>query len=163
MQAEPPPTGAPRYTLRQGLIACLGVFAGIAVLAFGSFNLGVLLILGSFGSSAVLLFGFPELHFAQPRSLIGGHVVSSAAGLGTLALLGPSWWSLALAVAAALALMMLSRTVHPPAGSNPVIIYLTAPAWKFLLFPTLFGAAAMVAVAVVFHRACRRRYPLYWS
>jgi CBS-domain-containing membrane protein len=69
---------------------------------------------------------------------------------------------LAAATAAAVALMMLTRTLHPPAGSNPVIVFLVAPQWGFLVFPTLLGALAMVAVAVLFHRGCRRQYPVYW-
>ena len=31
---------------------------------------------------------------------------------------------MAMAVGTAIALMMLTRTVHPPAGSNPVIVFL---------------------------------------
>ena len=156
------PSRAPRYGLRRGAIACAGVFAIIGVLGFASYNLGLLLLLGSFGSSAVMLFTFPELDFSQPRSLVGGHVICTAVGLGALALFGPSWWSLASAAAASVALMMLTRTLHPPAGSNPVIVFLVAPKWSFLLFPTLFGALTMVVVAVLYHRACKRTYPVYW-
>lgn len=138
------------------------MFAVIALLAFGSFNLGTMLLLGSFGSSAVLVFVFPDLHFSQPRSVIGGHFVCTGVGLATLAIVGPTWWSLASAAAVAVALMMLTRTLHPPAGSNPIIVFLAMPQWGFLLFPTLFGALAMVVVALVYHRASRRRYPMYW-
>ncbi|RZL29726.1 MAG: HPP family protein [Rubrivivax sp.] len=154
--------GAPRFTLGRGAIACAGVALCIGVLAFSSFNLGVLLALGSFGSTAVMVFTFPEIHFAQPRSVVGGHVICSAVGLAALAWLGPAWWSLALAAGVACALMMLTRCMHPPAGSNPVIVFLVAPKLGFLLFPTLFGALAMVGVAVLYHRACRRQYPAYW-
>ncbi len=38
---------------------------------------------------------------------------------------------MALAVGTALGVMLFSRTVHPPAGSNPVIIFLTQPDWQF--------------------------------
>ncbi|MBI3346868.1 MAG: HPP family protein [Burkholderiales bacterium] len=160
--AAHPPTRAPGYTLGHGVIACAGVFTIIAALAIGTFNLGVLLLLGSFGSSAVMVFTFPEIHFAQPRSVIGGHVICTAVGLAALALFGPAWWALAAAAAMSVAVMMLTRTMHPPAGSNPVIVFLAAPKWGFLLFPTLVGALAMVAVAVLYHRACRRPYPAYW-
>lgn len=155
--------GAPRYTLRTGAIACAGVFAVIGVLAFSSFNLGAMLLLGSFGSSAVMVFTFPDIHFSQPRSVIGGHVICTAVGLAALALLGPTWWALASAAALSLALMMLTRTVHPPAGSNPLIVFLAAPQWGFLLFPTLFGAIVMVLVALIYHRVSKRTYPAYWA
>jgi CBS-domain-containing membrane protein len=154
--------GAPRFTLRQGAIACAGVALVIGVLAVSSFNLGVLLALGSFGSTAVMMFTFPELHFSQPRSVVGGHFICSAVGLAALALFGHTGWALALAAGVACALMMLTRCMHPPAGSNPVIVFLVAPKLSFLFFPTLFGALTMVAVAVAYHRACRREYPLYW-
>jgi CBS-domain-containing membrane protein len=161
-EAVPGITAAPRYTLRFGVVACLGVALIIGVLAFSSFNLGVLLALGSFGSTAVMMFTFPELHFSQPRSVIGGHFICTAVGLAALALFGPAWWSLALAAGASCALMMLTRCMHPPAGSNPVIVFLVGPKLSFLFFPTLFGALTMVAVAVLYHRACRRTYPVYW-
>ncbi len=168
VRPEPAPAArrrsrAPSYSLRQGALACAGVFAVIGVLAFASYNLHWLLLLGSFGSSATMVFTFPELDFSQPRSLVGGHVICTAVGLAALSLCGPSWWSLALAAAVCVVLMMLTRTLHPPAGSNPIIVFLAAPNWSFLLFPTLFGALTMVVVAVLYHRACKRSYPLYWT
>ena len=154
---------APAYSLRQGVAACCGVALVIGVLAFSTFKLGVLLALGSFGSSAVLLFTFPDHHFSQPRSLVGGHFLCSAIGLLTLALFGPTWWALALAVAVGTAVMMLMRCMHPPAGSNSIIVFVgVIQDWHFLFFPTLCGTLAMVAVAVLYHRACGRTYPLYW-
>lgn len=161
-RAAPAGAGAPRYTLRTGVLACAGVFTIIAVLALGSYNLGWMLLLGSFGSTAVMMFTFPEIHFSQPRSVIGGHVICTAVGLAALALFGPSWWSLATAAAVSVAVMMLTRCMHPPAGSNPIIVFLAAPKWGFLFFPTLFGALTMVLVAVLYHRACKRSYPQYW-
>lgn len=71
----------PRPALRAALAACLGIFAGISLLAFCTFDLQVLLALGSFGSTSVLLFVFPDKHFSQPRSIVVGHVLSSLVGL----------------------------------------------------------------------------------
>ncbi len=154
--------GAPRIGLRAGALACGGIFVAISVLAWCSFDLGVLLALGSFGSTSVILFAFPSTHVAQPRSIVGGHVISSALGLLVLALLGRHWWALGLAVALSAAVMMAARAVHPPAGSNPIIVFLALPGWDFLLFPTLFGALALVAVGLGYHRACSVAYPMYW-
>ena len=59
--------------------------------------------------------------------------------------------------------MQLSRTLHPPAGANPIVIALTAADWPFLLAPVLLGALAMVLVALVFNNMPRtRKYPSYW-
>ena len=139
-----------------------GVLAIAAVAALTDF-LSVALVLGSFGASCVLVFGYPDVPFSQPRNVVAGHVISSLVGLIFLAVFGPHWWAVALAVGTAIALMMLTRTVHPPAGSNPVIVFLTQPAWGFLLFPTLVGALVVVAVALVYNNATRDgKYPKYW-
>ena len=122
-----------------------------------------LLILGSFGATCVLLFGFPDVPFSQPRNIVGGHVLSTFCGLLAVEVLGVHWWTAAIAVAAAIAAMMATRLVHPPAGSNPVIVYLTAPAWDFLLLPTLVGAVIVVIVGLVYLNATRAQsYPAYW-
>ena len=144
-------------------LAWLGGFLAIAAVATLTDFLSVALVLGSFGASCVLVFGYPDVPFSQPRNVIAGHVISSLVGLVFLAAFGPHWWSVALAVGTAIALMMLTRTVHPPAGSNPVIVFLTQPAWSFLLFPTLVGASVLVAVALVYNNATRdAKYPKYW-
>ena len=126
-------------------------------------SLGLMLILGSFGASCMLLFGFPDVPFSQPRNVIGGHFLSTLTGLSALTLFGQTWWGLGLAVGLAIALMMLTKTVHPPAGSNPVIVFTTAPSWSFLWFPTLAGALLLVLVALFYLNATRsQRYPKYW-
>lgn len=122
-----------------------------------------ILVLGSFGASCVLVFGFPDLPFSQPRHVLLGHVLSSAIGLAVLTLFGPGPLPMALATATAVAAMMALRCVHPPAGSNPVIVFLTQPGWSFLLWPTALGALLLLAVALVFNNLGRtRRYPQYW-
>ncbi|MCS5693230.1 HPP family protein [Cyanobium sp. FGCU-6] len=144
-------------------LAWLGGFLAIAAVALLTDALSVALVLGSFGATCVLVFGYPDVPFSQPRNVIGGHVLSSLTGLLVLTVFGAHWWAVALAAGTAIALMMLTRTVHPPAGSNPVIVFLTQPAWSFLLFPTFVGALVVVAVALVYNNATRpARYPKYW-
>ena len=153
----------PRASGRQIALAWLGGALAIACVASTADWLSLSLLLGSFGASCVLVFGFPDLPFSQPRNLVLGHVLSSLVGLICLHLLGPGIWSLALAVSSAIALMMLTRSVHPPAGSNPVIIFLAQPGWGFLLFPTLAGALILLLVALLYNNATRSgRYPRYW-
>lgn len=136
----------------------------LAIGATAAASLGVMpMLLGSFGASCVLLFGYPDVPFSQPRNAVFGHVISSATGLLFLHLCGPAWWAVALAVGTAIALMMWTRTVHPPAGSNPVIVFLSHSGWNFLLFPTLAGILILVAVALIYNNATREeKYPKYW-
>jgi CBS-domain-containing membrane protein len=145
------------------MLAWLGGVVAIAAVATLSNMLSAALVLGSFGASCVLIFGYPDVPFSQPRNIVAGHVLSTAVGLVFLQTLGPAPWALALAAGTAIALMMATRTVHPPAGSNPVIVFLAQPGWGFLVFPTLAGALVLVLVALVYNNAVRAgRYPKYW-
>jgi CBS-domain-containing membrane protein len=152
-----------RAALRTIVLGGLGGFLAIGLLAVLGERLDVALLLGSFGASCVLVFGFPEVPFAQPANVIGGHLISTAIGLAALHGFGPHAWSLALAVAAAIMAMMATRTVHPPAGSNPVIVFLANAGWGFIVFPVLAGAVLLVLVALIYNNLARKTpYPGYW-
>lgn len=153
----------PRAPARAVILAFAGGVLTLGGLAALTEGLGLLLVLGSFGATCVLVFGFPDAPFSQPRNIILGHLLSTLIGLGFTHALGPNSWSVGLATGAAIAAMMLTRTVHPPAGSNPVIVYLTQPGWSFALFPTLAGAVLIVLVALIYQNATRSsRWPKYW-
>jgi CBS-domain-containing membrane protein len=157
---ERAPARVPTKIIVRGFFGALLAIGTVAYLAASS---GMPLVLGSFGASCVLLFSFPDNPFSQPRNVIGGHFISSLTGLVFLAVFGSTWWSMALALASAIALMHVTRTAHPPAGSNPVIIMLGLPGWGFLLMPTLVGSSIIVAVALAFNNTGNdRRYPKYW-
>jgi CBS-domain-containing membrane protein len=153
----------PRPSFRSAALAFLGGFLAISATVGLTNSSASLLILGSFGASCVLIFGYPDVPFSQPRNIIAGHFISSLIALLCMGLFGPHWWSVALAVGTATAVMMLTRTAHPPAGSNPVIVFLSSPDWYFLLFPTLFGSLVLVATALIYHNVSRaEKYPKYW-
>jgi CBS-domain-containing membrane protein len=141
----------------------LGVFVAIGTVALSTDLLSTVLVLGSFGASCLLLFGFPDVPFAQPRNMVCGHFLASFVGLAFLTIFGPHWWCVAMATATAIALMIFTRTAHPPAGANPVIIYLSQPDWSFLFFPTLFGSVIIMAISIIYNNATREgKYPRYW-
>jgi CBS-domain-containing membrane protein len=153
----------PRPAFRATTLAWIGGFLAIATIAGLGDLFSATLVLGSFGASCVLVFGYPDVPFSQPRNVIVGHFLSSVVGLAFLGVFGPYWWAMAMAVATAIAIMMLTRTVHPPAGSNPVIVFLAQPAWSFLWYPTLAGALLLVVIAVVYNNTTRaEKYPKYW-
>ena len=139
-----------------------GTFATAILALLGNWQ-NVAMILGSFGASCLLIFAYPESPFAQPRNIVGGHFITTFTGLSFLTLFGIEWWSLALAVGTAIALMLLLRVPHPPAGSNPLIVMLGGVKWHFLVTPTLIGTLALVVVALIYNNIGRgRHYPRYW-
>ena len=153
----------PRLPWRQIAAAFCGAALAIAVLAQLQSWQHISLILGSFGASCLLVFAYPLSPFAQPRNLIGGHAVSSLTGLVVMSLCGVHPWSMALAVGTAVALMLVLRVPHPPAGSNPLIVMISGAGWEFLLTPTLAGAVLLAIVAFGYHNGVlKQRYPSYW-
>lgn len=140
-----------------------GALIAAGIVGFLADYTGYLLILGSFGASIFVLFILPDTPFAQPRNVIGGHFISTLTGLTFFHFIGPEWWSMALSLAVALSLMQLLRVPHPPAGSNPFIVFLAAPTWDFLWMPTLIGAILLVVVALFYNNiSSDRSYPKYW-
>ncbi len=159
-QGLPVPPRAPWRAIGLG---ALGGLVAIGIVAGLSTGLEELLVLGSFGASCVLIFGVPDAPFSQPRNVVAGHFISTLIGLISVEIFGFHWWAPAVGVAGAIAAMMATRTVHPPAGSNPVIVYLIGAGWSFLWLPTLIGALILVAVALVYNNLTRPgRYPAYW-
>lgn len=153
----------PVFRKSQILFATVGSIVAISSLAFIAMTTHGLMLLGSFGASALLLFALPEAPLSQPRSVIGGHLAASVIAFGCLTLFGSQWWAVGLATGLGVGFMMITRTVHPPAGSNAIIVFLAKPTCGFLLLSTLAGTVLLVAIAVIYHRCTRRhKYPRYW-
>jgi len=154
---------SPKAPLKQVGFVWLGGFLAAAIIGFLAYYSSQPLILGSFGATIFVLFILPDTPFAQPRNVIGGHVISTLSGLVFFHLVSPEWWSMALTLATALSLMQLLRVAHPPAGSNPFIVFLAAANWDFLIMPTLIGAILLVIVALFYNNLSKERsYPKYW-
>lgn len=127
------------------------------------------LLIGSFGATAVLVYGAPRSPLAQPRNVIGGHVLSALVGVACQQLLHP-WPPVApaAAVATAIALMHLTRTLHPPGGATALIAVIGGPkvhalGFGYALIPVALGAVLLVAVGVIVNNLPpSRRYPEFW-
>jgi CBS-domain-containing membrane protein len=121
------------------------------------------LVIIPFATSIVLVIGSPEAEPAQPRALIGGHVVATLVGLAMLQLTGPHAWAAAAAVGLAILAMVVTGTFHPPAGINPLLVVSHNLPWTFLFAPVLAGAILLTGFAYLWHRGVRRRHwPQRW-
>ena len=148
-------------TVAAGAVA--GVGAAIAIGGMEWFSVVSNHPLVPFATSIVLVIGSPDAEPAQPRALIGGHVVSALVGLAMLQLTGPHAWAAAAAVGLAVLAMVLTGTFHPPAGINPLLIVSNNLPWSFLLVPVLAGAVLLTAFAWDWHRWVRRQsWPADW-
>lgn len=105
-----------------------------------------------FATSIVLVISQPDVQPARPRALIGGHLVSALVGLLVLTVTGPGPIAAAVAVGLAVLAMILTDTLHPPAGINPLLVVAGNLPWSFLAAPVLLGALMLAAFAFVWHR-----------
>lgn len=120
-------------------------------------------LMAPFGASCVLAFGVWNAPLSQPRSIIGGHFVSTFIGLAINNLFGNEYWTIALAVGMAIAIMMLTKTTHPPAGADPIIVILGANSWSYLFTPVLIGSIVIVIFALLINNlSSDRNYPTFW-
>jgi CBS-domain-containing membrane protein len=148
---------------RAGAVAGVGAALAIGGMEWLSVASHYPLVIIPFATSIVLVIGSPEAEPAQPRALIGGHIVATLVGLAVLWLTGPQAWAAAAAVGLAILAMYLTGTFHPPAGINPLLVVSNSLPWSFLLAPVLAGALLLAAFAYVWHRGIRRRpWPQRW-
>ena len=74
----------PRVSIKEVIWSWIGSFLGIAAVGIVHFNFlsdsDMVMIIGSFGASAVLIYGAIKSPLAQPRNLIGGHLISALIG-----------------------------------------------------------------------------------
>jgi len=149
--------------LAAGVIAGLGAALAIGAMEFLSVALTYPLAVIPFATSIVLVIGSPEATPAQPRALIGGHLVATLIGLMVVHAVGPQPWAAALAVGLAVLAMFLTGTFHPPAGINPLLVVSLNLPWTFIVAPVLAGALLLAAFAFVWHRGVRRQdWPERW-
>jgi CBS-domain-containing membrane protein len=165
---SPPGVGAAEV-----LWSFVGAFAGIAAVGVLHMQLldsyGAGLLIGSFGATAVLVYGAIRSPLAQPRNVLGGHVLSGLVGVLAQQMLGGTLWlAAAFAVAAAIAVMHLTRTLHPPGGATALIAVIGGVSvhrlgYWYALVPAGLGAVVLVGIALVVNNIPKkRRYPEFW-
>ncbi|OEJ65349.1 HPP family protein [Magnetovibrio blakemorei] len=142
----------PVTDLRTVVKAGLGGAVAISLVAMMSEASGVSWLMAPFGATCVLLFSVPISPLSQPVNVVGGHFVSTLIGLVVLMALPVTWWSMAIGVGLAIAVMAALRVTHPPAGADPLVVMMAGAGFDYLIFPTLLGSLALVLVAVLVHR-----------
>jgi CBS domain-containing membrane protein len=150
--------------------AFVGSFIGLGIIAYlqyGQLNKNDLIFLiGSFGASCVLVYGVIESPLAQPRNLIGGHLVSAIIGVSVQKLFPELLWIAApLAVSLSIIAMQITKTLHPPGGATALIAATASPqlrelGYMYVLSPVLSGCIILLIIALIFNNLTPlRRYP----
>src|SRR3990172_6176030 len=152
-------TSPPRPGAFALLWSWLGAVVGIGACGYLSSNYfeprELTLLIGSFGASAVLVYGAIKSPLAQPRNLVGGHVISGLIGVACSQLLGGTvWLAAAMAVSFAIVAMLATKTLHPPGGATALIAVIGgskihALDYFYIIMPVGAGTIIMLAVALL--------------
>ncbi|MFC3581538.1 HPP family protein [Sphingomonas hylomeconis] len=155
-------------TLGDRLIACAAAAIGIALTGLLSALLvdghTAALLVAPMGASAVLIFAVPASPLAQPWPVVGGNVLSALVGI-TIAWAVPiPALAAGLAVAVAILVMSLTRSLHPPGGAAALLAVLGGPGvaaagYWFAAVPVGLNAALLALSGVLLHRVTGHSYP----
>ncbi len=148
----------------------VGSFIGILLIAL--FHNEVLedkdlsLVIGSFGASAVLVYGAIHSPLAQPRNLVGGHILSAIVGVISFKLFHDNLLLCsAFAVATAIFVMQVTLTLHPPGGATALIAVLGSNdihnlGFLYVLYPVSTGSLLLLVTALLINNISKNRsYP----
>lgn len=146
----------------------LGAFIGLAAIGFIQSKTLTptenIFLIGSFGATCVLIYGAIQSPLAQPRNLIGGHLISAVIGVTVFKFLPDIIWLTApLAVAASIVMMQITKTLHPPGGATALIAVIGSEKIKslgyfYVLSPVLSGVLILLIVALIFNNLTKHRH-----
>ncbi len=165
---SPPGTG-----LTEVLWSWIGSVIGVGICGYLSSRYfeprDLTLLIGSFGASAVLVYAAIKSPLAQPRNLIGGHIIAGLIGVACYKMFGNTLWIAgALASSIAIVAMLLTKTLHPPAGATALIAVIGGEkihnlGFLYAFVPAGLGAFILLIIALLINNLSRnRRYPEYW-
>jgi CBS-domain-containing membrane protein len=120
-------------------------------------------LLFSLGGSTIFLFALTDTDSAQPRALFVGHLGGAVIGIICYQIFGDGLWVSAAAVVLTMIFMIVTRTIHPPAGANPLIMVHHHAGIFSLVQPVGIGVCTLFLVAILWSRVRPgKKYPNKW-
>lgn len=156
-------------TLTDRLLACIGAAIGIGLTiavcrAFPPLAADLPIIVAPLGASAVLVFAVPSSPLAQPWPVVGGNVLSTLVGVAAFQHIPNLAIAAGVAVGLAILVMSLLRCLHPPGGAAALTAVIGSngiheAGYSFAFTPVAINSIALVAIAMLYHRAVAHSYP----
>jgi len=176
-EGKPPP----RMDVKGMAVTFVGAFIGLLAVSYSAWACGPVgnetyyaIMLGSYGALATLIFAAPSSPFAQPRMVIGSHIIACSIAVIVNYLTDPKYVAFfpqpvsdALVPALVITAMAGSGLTHPPAAACSIIYISAGPqirelGWAYLI-PSLLGCVILVFTALIVNNlAPFRSYPLFW-
>ena len=152
-----------RVKLLEIIWSAIGATIAIALALWVVGNRTSPFLLFSLGGSTVFLFALTDTESAQPRALFGGHLGGAVIGIVCYQILGDGLWVSVAAVVLSMVFMIVTRTIHPPAGANPLIMVHHHAGIFSLVNPVGVGVSTLFLVAVLWSRIRQGKpYPNKW-
>lgn len=130
----------------ESIIVGVGAFIGLSLIGLVAQKADMMMIIAPFGATAVLLFSAPHSPFSKPFNIFSGYLISTVLGILVLVYTNGGWFSIGMGLGITMMLMHWSKTVHPPAGANFLIVtqgHLTF----YLLEPLFIGLVTLMIIA----------------
>ncbi|XP_027125744.1 uncharacterized protein [Coffea arabica] len=135
-----------------------GAFAAMAILGKIDQILapkGISMTIAPLGAVCAVLFATPSAPGARKYNLFMAQIGCAAIGVIAFTVFGPGWLARSSGLAAAIAFMICTRAVHPPAAGLP-LLFIDAPKlhrlnFWYALFP---GAAACILLCLIQEMVC---------
>ncbi|MFZ3052500.1 MAG: HPP family protein [Sulfuricurvum sp.] len=133
--------------LIESIIAGIGAFIGLSLIGLIAQKADTMMIIAPFGATAVLLFSAPNSPFSKSWNIFGGYFIATLLGSIILVYTNGGWLWIGTGLGITIMLMHLTKTIHPPAGANFLIVtqgHLTF----YLLEPLFIGLIALIIIAI---------------
>jgi len=151
----------------------LGAFVAIGAVSYTCYDIidhtDKMMLIGSFGASAVLLFAVTDSPLAQPRNVLGGFIISALIGVTAYKFCPfDLWCASAVAVSTSIAVMQLTKMLHPPGGATALIAVIGSDdihnlGYSYAIVPVGLGAFILLSIALIINNIPKKRsYPKYW-
>jgi CBS domain-containing membrane protein len=132
-------------------------------------------LIASFAAVATVIFALPASPYAQPRTVMGAHLICCVSGLlvnyfmteGLSTYFLPRAVGLALVPAISIGLMQRFGYTCPPAAATGIIFLMDNDVrnlgWWYILFPCISGCAVLIFLGLVINNMSKSRvYPVFW-
>ncbi|KAL8118243.1 uncharacterized protein LOC141723640 [Apium graveolens] len=148
-----PDKGAKSPSLSDIIWPSAGAFAAMAVLAKMDQVLaskGLFITIAPLGAVCAVLFATPSSPGARKYNMFMAQIGCAAIGVLAFSVFGPGWLARSAGLSAAIAFMIATGSVHPPAASLPILFIDVAKMQQLNFWYALFpGAAGCILICLI--------------
>lgn len=154
----------PRLSLGEGIKSALGTAIGVGLVLSVTYVLSEHhWMIAAVGATAIILFLMPQSPMAQPWSVFGGYLLSGGIALVVTSITTNSILGICISVALIVALMIVLKCIHPPAGAIAIFVAMQETdgmnASGEVMGGILLSAALILLIATITNKLLGRQYP----